>query len=158
MADPEDGPARIDDDLAESLAEEYLRAATTGEEHSDEAHEELVDEELGGPFIQTSAAEEFGHVVDPMPDDWEREALPQAMSGLIEMPVEAGEVEDDDGAGGPGDETADNYGVLVAGEASGPPADQNAYHRDAVPNDYQGPNPPRIRASRTPSVQARGRR
>ena len=37
MPDPEDGPARIRDDLAENLAEDYLQAATQGMEVEEDA-------------------------------------------------------------------------------------------------------------------------
>src|ERR1044071_479953 len=58
MPDPGDGPARIHDDLAENLAEDYVQAATQGME-VEEDHDQIVPEELGGPFVETSAAEEF---------------------------------------------------------------------------------------------------
>src|SRR5262245_10632916 len=56
MPDPEGGPARIADDLAENLAEEYLQAATQGYD-AEEDLDQVVPEEIGGPFIETSAAE-----------------------------------------------------------------------------------------------------
>jgi hypothetical protein len=47
--DPGEGPARAPDDLAESLAEEFLEAATTGdvvhEDDSDKASPDLMTEE-----------------------------------------------------------------------------------------------------------------
>jgi len=51
IPDPEGGPARTSDDLAESLAEEYLESATSGEDVAEELQDEIVPEELGGPFI-----------------------------------------------------------------------------------------------------------
>src|SRR4051812_50107707 len=57
MPDPEDGPARIDDDLAENLAEDFLQAATSGEDQ-DGTHG-MVPEEIGGPFIETTGEDEF---------------------------------------------------------------------------------------------------
>ena len=62
MPDPESGPARIRDDLAENLAEDYLQAATQGME-VEEDHDQIVPEEIGGPFVETSAADEFAHDV-----------------------------------------------------------------------------------------------
>jgi hypothetical protein len=60
IPDPGEGPALAPDDLAESLAEEFLEAAITG----NEVHTDIVDqrttEEVGGPFVVTSAGEEFG--------------------------------------------------------------------------------------------------
>jgi hypothetical protein len=57
--DPSGGPSRIPDELAEELAEEFLASATSGEEQGEEAHEQIVDEELGGPFVMTGASQEF---------------------------------------------------------------------------------------------------
>lgn len=48
--------AHTDDTLAENLAEEYLESATSGEERGEEAMNELVAEEIGGPFIETNSA------------------------------------------------------------------------------------------------------
>jgi len=83
MPDPEDGPARIRDDLAENLAEDYLQAATQGME-VEEDHDQVVPEELGGPFVETSAAEEFALDTDEAnPEDASREPLPRPVAGLV---------------------------------------------------------------------------
>jgi hypothetical protein len=66
-----DGSAR-DDDLAELLGEEYVRAVTSGEEQGVEMRDASVPEEEGGPFVETSASREFASG----PDDAEPEALP----------------------------------------------------------------------------------
>jgi hypothetical protein len=96
MPDPEGGPARIDDDLAESLAEEFIQSATRGSD-DDEALEGLVPEELGGPFIETSAAEEFANDTDDMnPPDAEPEPLPRPVAGLVQNPPEPGDAEEGD--------------------------------------------------------------
>ena len=93
MPDPEDGPARIHDDLAENLAEDYLQAATQGME-VEEDHDQIVPEELGGPFIETSAAEEFALDTDEAnPEDASREPLPRPVAGLV---LSAPEGEDND--------------------------------------------------------------
>lgn len=147
MADPGDGPAHIDDDFAESYAEDFVRAATTGQELGDESADAMVEEEFGGPFVQTSATEEFGEFssVPPenLPDDWAREALPQAVSGLVETPrYEDGtttESDDDDDVASFADDGDDGAAVARA-EAE----------------DYTGPNPPH-RPSRT-NVEHAGRR
>jgi hypothetical protein len=87
MRDPDGGPAVAPDDLAETLGEEFLRSATTGEDTGDEVLEQVVDEEMGGPFIETSAAEEFATDVDDSnPPDATSEPLPRAVSGLTEKP------------------------------------------------------------------------
>ena len=83
MPDPEDGPARIRDDLAENLAEDYVQAATQGME-VEEDHDQIVPEELGGPFVETSAAEEFALDTDEAnPEDASREPLPRPVAGLV---------------------------------------------------------------------------
>ncbi len=83
MPDPEGGPARIADDLAENLAEDYLQAATQGME-VEEDHDQVVPEEIGGPFVETTAAEEFAHDTDGAnPEDASREPLPRPVAGLV---------------------------------------------------------------------------
>ena len=83
MPDPEDGPARIRDDLAEDLAEDYLQAATQGME-VEEVHDQIVPEEIGGPFVETTAADEFAHDTDEAnPEDASREPLPHPVAGLV---------------------------------------------------------------------------
>jgi hypothetical protein len=92
MPDPEDGPAIIDDSLAENLAEEYLESATRGEDAVEDAHDEVVPEEIGGPFVETSAADEFAHDIDAAnPEDAEREPLPRPVAGLVQAPPERDE-------------------------------------------------------------------
>lgn len=84
MADPQDGPARISDDLAESLAEEFLLSATSGDT-GDEAHDQSVPEEIGGPFVETTAGEEFADGFDGSnPADATAEPLPQAVGALAQ--------------------------------------------------------------------------
>jgi hypothetical protein len=83
MPDPEGGPAHIPDDLAENLAEEIVDAVTRGDGGDDAA----VTEEIGGPFIFTSAADECAHVIDAaIPADAEREPLPRPGAGLVQPP------------------------------------------------------------------------
>jgi hypothetical protein len=53
LPDPADGgPARVVDDLAEVLAEEFVQAATSAEEVSEDVRDEFVSEEIGGPFLE----------------------------------------------------------------------------------------------------------
>jgi hypothetical protein len=88
MPDPEGGPAIIDDSLAENLAEEFLESATRGDDAVEEAMEEVVPEELGGPFIETSAADEFAEGIDGAnPEDAEPEPLPRPVAGLVQAPA-----------------------------------------------------------------------
>jgi hypothetical protein len=90
IPDPEDGPARISDDLAENMAEEFLQAATSGgDPFGEERNEEIVPEELGGPFVETSAREEYADGIDESnPADAERAALPLTGPGIVGNPRE----------------------------------------------------------------------
>ena len=92
MPDPnpaEGVPARIDDSFAENLAEEFVEAVTGADDPVEEALEAVVPEELGGPFVETTAADEFAHDIDAAnPEDAEREPLPRPVAGLVEPPNE----------------------------------------------------------------------
>ncbi|HMF39070.1 MAG TPA: hypothetical protein VKQ32_00180 [Polyangia bacterium] len=93
MPDPEDGPARIGDDLAENLAEDYVQAATQGME-VEEDHDQIVPEEIGGPFVETTAAEEFAQGIDEAnPEDASREPLPRPVAGLVLAAPEEDEID-----------------------------------------------------------------
>jgi hypothetical protein len=86
---PDDGPVRVDDDLAETLAEEFVHAATSGGDQDEDAQDQMVPEEIGGPFVETSASEEFADGVDESnPEDAEKEPIPRAMSGHSDRPPE----------------------------------------------------------------------
>jgi hypothetical protein len=87
IPDPEDGRAHVDDDLAETLAEDFVRSATTGEDAEDDTMDQIVPEEIGGPFVETSASEEFALGPDESnPDDAMAEPLPRAIHGLSARP------------------------------------------------------------------------
>jgi hypothetical protein len=97
IPDPEGGPAHTDDDLAESLAEEFLDAATRGSDAEEEL-DAVTPEELGGPFVETSAADEFANDVDDMnPLDAEPEPLPRPVAGLVSLPRESEEEDVEEG-------------------------------------------------------------
>lgn len=82
LPDLGDGPARAKDDLAEELAEEFLKSATSAEESFPETLEAEQPEEAGGPFIVTSGKEEFAKGVDASnPRGAEQEAFPRANGG-----------------------------------------------------------------------------
>jgi hypothetical protein len=86
MPDPGEGPAVINDSLAENLAEEYLESATRGEPVVDDILEEIVPEELGGPFVETTDGDEFASGTDGAnPADAEREPLPRPVAGLVQQ-------------------------------------------------------------------------
>jgi len=87
VPDPADGPARAPDDLAEGLAEEYVEAATSGEDPDERELDASVPEEIGGPFVETNAEDELAASPDGSnPPDAEREPLPRAVGGLITDP------------------------------------------------------------------------
>ena len=89
MPDPEGGPARIPDDLAEDLAEGFIDSATRGDDADDAKLDGLVAEEIGGPFLETSAVDEFANDTDEAnPPDADREALPRTGAGLVQPPNE----------------------------------------------------------------------
>lgn len=95
--DPEGGPFRISDDLAEEMAEEFVQAVTSGESQSQEALNADVPEEMGGPFLETRAADEMADGTDASnPADAQREPLPLAIGGLVVSAVfdEPGDDED----------------------------------------------------------------
>ena len=84
MAEPRDDVAFFSssirrDPLAEELGEAFLRTATGGED--DEDIEQLVPEETGGPFVETTGATEFAHDTDASnPWDATREPFPRTSS------------------------------------------------------------------------------
>jgi hypothetical protein len=83
LPDMGEGPARAKDDLAEELAEEFLKSATSAEESFPETLETEQPEEEGGPFITTTAKEEFAKGTDASnPRGAEAEAFPRANAGL----------------------------------------------------------------------------
>jgi hypothetical protein len=88
LPDPDgSGATHTSDDLAETLAEDFVRSATTGEDAEDETVEQVVPEEYGGPFVETTPAEEFGMDEDESnPPDAMAEPLPRAIHGLTERP------------------------------------------------------------------------
>jgi hypothetical protein len=56
--------ARSSDPLAAALGEEFVEAATTGEDAGLEAFNEGIPEEDGGPFVMTRGRDEFAHGMD----------------------------------------------------------------------------------------------
>jgi hypothetical protein len=87
LPDPDGGPARAPEDLSETLAEEFVAAATSGEDRDEDFLDATVPEEIGGPFIETSAAEEMAGSVDDLnPPDAEPEPFPRAVAGVVTDP------------------------------------------------------------------------
>jgi len=87
IPDPGEGPAHANDELAELLAEDYLAAATGGDDALDDDLEAVVSDEVGGAFVTTTAAEELADDVDESnPSDATREPRPLAVAGLARRP------------------------------------------------------------------------
>ena len=82
LPDPYDGagaPARTADSFAENLAEEFVASATNAEEMTEDDRDVMQPEEVGGPFTQTSAVEEFATEPDESnPSDGDQEPFPTA--------------------------------------------------------------------------------
>lgn len=82
LPDPQGGPARVPDDFAELVAEDFIASATSGEEQTENERNQIVPEELGGPFISTTAEEELADDVDANnPEGSEVEPFPRALGG-----------------------------------------------------------------------------
>jgi hypothetical protein len=65
------------DDLAENLGEEFVAVATTGEDETQDRFDEEVPEDVGGPFVETTAGTEFAEGTDPSnPPGAKREPFP----------------------------------------------------------------------------------
>jgi hypothetical protein len=81
LPDPNGGPARTDEDLAEELAEEFVTQATSGTEHEETIQDEITPDEIGGPFVPSTAKEEFAAGTDASnPSDAEPAPLPRTLS------------------------------------------------------------------------------
>jgi hypothetical protein len=52
LARPTEGEAPGRDVFAEALAESYVFAVTSGEQHADRTLDAFVEEEMGGPYLQ----------------------------------------------------------------------------------------------------------
>ncbi|MEJ7729061.1 MAG: hypothetical protein WKG00_07595 [Polyangiaceae bacterium] len=69
--------ARSGDELAEELGEAFVASATSGEEAEPERHDRVTEAERGGPFVGSTAGNEFAEGTDASnPEDAEREAFP----------------------------------------------------------------------------------
>jgi hypothetical protein len=69
------------DDLAEHLAEEFLRSASSGEDMEEDARDEVLVEEIGGPFIESGPEEEFGTSLEPEVGEASGGGFAQTISG-----------------------------------------------------------------------------
>ncbi|MEO8876619.1 MAG: hypothetical protein ABI461_13595 [Polyangiaceae bacterium] len=72
-----DGKSRSNDPLAEELGESFVKTATSGEDSIDDDLEEVVAEESGGPFVETTGGTEFAPGEDGSnPKGADREPFP----------------------------------------------------------------------------------
>ncbi len=68
---------RSSDDLVEELGEEVVAEATSAEHGGEDILDQEVPEERGGPFVETTGAEEFAHGIDASnPRGAKREPFP----------------------------------------------------------------------------------
>jgi hypothetical protein len=75
--------ADTEDEEAQQLGEEFVRSVTSGEEAESEMEEEAQVEEQGGPFVITTARQEFAYDSDESnPPGTEREPFPR-----VSLPV-----------------------------------------------------------------------
>lgn len=75
------------DDFREMMGEEVLINATSGDDAGEEMHEEVVPEEVGGPFVETTAEVELASDSDETnPPDAEAERLPRVISDTPDLP------------------------------------------------------------------------
>src|SRR6185295_1532273 len=87
IPDPGEGPARTRDDLAEILAEDFVEAATRGNEVLEDDLDRTLPDEVGGPFVLTDEDQELADGEDESnPADAEVEPLPRANAGLVQKP------------------------------------------------------------------------
>lgn len=85
VRDPSKSDGRVRDDLAEELGEGFLTSATSGQESGQDHFDEVIDEEEGGPFLETTGEEQFASGTDGSnPRDAERATFPTAVAGKRE--------------------------------------------------------------------------
>jgi hypothetical protein len=58
------GRHKSGEELAEELGQAFIESATTGEESEPDRHDRVLEEESGGPFVPSSAGEEFASGTD----------------------------------------------------------------------------------------------
>jgi hypothetical protein len=78
--DPGGGPTKTSDPLAEQLGEEYVTSATSAEEAAEDDVNQLLPEEIGGPFLEEPAELQFARTSDATnPLNGDKEPFPTAM-------------------------------------------------------------------------------
>jgi hypothetical protein len=70
--------ARATEPLAQEMGENFLETVTSGEGREPERHDQITPDEVGGPFVVTTAGEEFATGTDESNIlEAEREPLPR---------------------------------------------------------------------------------
>jgi hypothetical protein len=76
---PEFIPEAMNDSLAEELGEGAVGSAVSGDQEDENIRDEDVEEEEGGPFVETTARQELARGTDESnPEDAEPAAVPTA--------------------------------------------------------------------------------
>ncbi len=71
------GELRSDEELSETLGENFVESATSGEESSADHSDELSEAERGGPYVLSTDKQEFAVGTDPSnPEGATREPFP----------------------------------------------------------------------------------
>lgn len=86
LPDPSEASGPVADDLAEYLGENFVAAATGSDDGGEILQQDLVAEELGGPFIETDDSAAFGSSGTEPDEPGEPEAFPTAVRGDKQAP------------------------------------------------------------------------
>jgi hypothetical protein len=77
--------------LGEELGEAFLESATTGEPCEMDRFDQVTEDEEGGPFVLTTASEEFAEGYDESNTfDATREPFPKTSNGTVELEFPTG--------------------------------------------------------------------
>ena len=72
---------RSKDNLAEAMGETWVQTATSGEDENEDVFNQSVPEDDGGPFVTTTAGQEFADGTDASnPTRFEARAIPEDLS------------------------------------------------------------------------------
>jgi len=80
LPDPDGGPIESTGGVGDELLEDFLRAATTGEDAGEDVRNQDFPEDNGGPFVTTRASDEMADGLDASnPEDAEPAGMPSPM-------------------------------------------------------------------------------
>lgn len=78
--DPGEGPAVTNDSLAQELGEDFVSSVTSADHAAETTRDEMVTEEIGGPFVESDSLDEFADDIDASnPIDAEPAGRPSPM-------------------------------------------------------------------------------